>query len=109
MGLAHLRVEGRVVLHRHRVSEGVPETPWGIGHAHGSGGASLFAPWHGPQVESTAAAAAAAASAATVPPPPPPACGYALMAFTTEVSAATTASVWIVSLFLAALGAIRLS
>ena len=32
-----------------------------------------------------------------------------LMAFTTDVSAATTASVWMVSLFLAALGAIRLS
>ena len=38
-----------------------------------------------------------------------PRAGSALMAFTTEVSAATTASVWIVSLFLAALGAIRLS
>ena len=31
------------------------------------------------------------------------------MAFTTDASAATTASVWIVILFLAALGAIRLS
>src|SRR6185295_9768055 len=42
-----------------------------------------------------------------VPPAPPPALGYALIALASAVSAVAMASVWIASLFRAALGASR--